>query len=78
MLNPEVFQELDTRWGPHTANRFVDGFNSQWERFNSCYWCPGTEAVYTFTCDWGGENSWWCPPLYLIPRLIRHAEGTRA
>ena len=25
-----------------------------------------------------GENNWWCPPLYLIPRLIRHGEVTRA
>ena len=78
MLNPEVFQELDTRWGPHTIDRFADGYNCQLDRFNSHYWSPGTEAVDTFTCDWGGENNWWCPPLYLIPRLIRHAEVTKA
>ena len=78
MLNPEVFQELDARWGPHTIVKFADGCNSQLERFNSHYWSPSTEAVDTFTCDWGGENNWWCPPLYLIPRLFRHAEGTRA
>ena len=78
MLNPEVFQELDTRWGPHTIDRFADGYNCQLDRFNSRYWSPGTEAVDTFTCDWGGENNWWCPPLYLIPRLIRHAEVTKA
>ena len=28
MLNPEVFQELDARWGPHTVDRFADGYNS--------------------------------------------------
>ena len=25
--------------------------------------------------DWGREeNNWWCPPLSLIPRVIRHAQ----
>ena len=78
MLNPEVFQELDARWGPHTVDRFADVYNAQIQRFNSRYWCPGTEAVDTFTCDWGEDNNWWCPPLYFIPRLIKHAEVTRA
>ena len=32
----------------------------------------------TFTCDWGGELNWWCPPPYLVPRLIRHAQVTGA
>ena len=78
MLNPEIFREIDARWGPHTVDRFADGYNRQLERFNSRYWSPGTEAVDTFTCDWGLDNNWWCPPLYLIPRLIRHAEATKA
>ena len=34
---------------------------------------PGSEAVDTFTVDWRGENNWWCPPIYLVPRLLRHA-----
>lgn len=34
-----------------------------------------------FTVNWSGENNWWCPPITLVPRLIRHtkvcgAEGT--
>ena len=78
MLNPIVFHELDIMWGPHTIDRFADVHNRQLERFNSRYWSPGTEAVDTFTCDWGNDNNWWCPPLYLIPRLIRHAEVTKA
>ena len=77
MLNPIVFHELDIMWGPHTIDRFADVHNRQLERFNSRYWSPGTEAVDTFTCDWGNDNNWWCPPLYLIPRLIRHAKVTK-
>ena len=78
MLNPAVFQELEVMWGPHTIDRFVDVHNRQLERFNSRYWSPGTEAVHAFACDWSNDNNWWWPPLYLIPRLIRHAEVAKA
>ena len=78
MLNPTVFKELDSRWGPHTIDRFADVHNHQLARFNSRYWYPGTEAVDTFTCNWGGENNWWCPPVHLVPRLLKHAEVTKA
>ena len=67
-LNPIIFKELDTRWGPHTVDRFADMHNYQLQRFNSRFWNPGSEAMDTFTCDWGGELNWWCPPPYLVPR----------
>ena len=31
-----------------------------------------------FTCDWHDEVNWWCPPPYLIPQTIKHAQCTRA
>ena len=37
MLNPLVFGELDALWGPHTVDRFADGYNSLIPRFNSRY-----------------------------------------
>lgn len=77
-INPIVFQELDFWWGPHTVDRFADHLNTQLLRFNSRYWCPGTEAVDTFTCNWGSEMNWICPPPCLIPRVIRHAQKTGA
>ena len=75
MLNPVVFKELDALWGPRTINRFADWCNTQLPRFDSRYWSPGVEAVDTFTSDWSSENNWWCPPLYLVPRLIQHAKA---
>ena len=78
MLNPVVFRELDSRWGPHTIDRFANWYNNQLPRFNARYWCPGAEAIDAFTCDWSCENNWWCPPLYLVPRLLRHAQLTKA
>ena len=71
-------QELDSQWDPHTVDRFADWCNNQTPRFNSRYYCPGAEAIDAFTCDWGCDNNWWCTPLYLIPRILRHAKLTKA
>ena len=78
MLNPAVFAWLDSLWGPHTIDRFASPRNTQVERFNSRFWTPGSEAVDAFTCNWGEDNNWWCPPVYLVPRVIRHAQNTNA
>ena len=75
MLNPEIFRSLDYVWGPHTVDRFASDHNTQLDRFNSRFWNPGCEAVDAFTVDWSGENNWWCPPVSLITRVIRHAES---
>ena len=75
MLNPAVFNWLDGLWGPHSIDRFANPINAQLERFNSRYCSPGSEAVDAFTCNWREENNWWCPPVYLIPRVIRHAQN---
>ena len=78
MLDPIIFAELDCDWGPHDVNRFADVHNKQLKRFNSRYWNPGSEAVDAFTCDWGNERNWLCPPTYLINRVIQHAKVTKA
>ena len=77
-LNLDIFAELDMAWGPHTVDRFADCNNCQVLRFNSKYWNPGTEAVDAFTVDWADENNWWCPPIALIPRVLRHASVCKA
>ena len=75
MLNPVVFSYF---WGPHTIDRFADPANVQLQLFNSRFWAPGSEAVDAFTCSWADENNWWFPPVYLIPRVIRHAQKSKA
>ena len=69
---------LDSTFGPHTVDRFASVYNAQLERFNSKYWNPGSEAVDAFIVDWGGENNWLCPPIGLIPRVLRHAQRCKA
>lgn len=75
MLNPEVFKQLDLVWGPHTVDRFANSSNNQVNRFNSRYWNPGSEAIDCFTVNWTGENNWWCPPIGIVLRVIKHASA---
>ena len=77
-LNPAVFSVLQQVWGPHTVDRFASCNNTQLPRFNSRHWSPSTEAIDAFTSHWGGENNWWCPPISLVPRVIRHAQACGA
>ena len=78
MLNPVVFADIEKLWGPHSVDRFASCHNRQVPRFNSRCWNPGAEAVDAFTVNWEGENNWWCPPIGLIPRVLRHAQVCRA
>lgn len=78
MLDPKEFASIDNLWGPHTIDRFADVYNRQTDRFNSRFWNPESEAVDAFTCDWGNDINWLCPPVYLINRVVQHARKTSA
>ena len=77
-MHPKLFRVLDSKWGPHTIDQFASYFNTQLPRFNSRFWNPGFEGVDAFTCNWHGENNWWCPPVYLVPKVLWHAQKTNA
>ena len=77
-LDHATFISIDLAWGPHTVDRFASHYNAQIPRFNSRFWSPGTEAVDAFTVDWHDDNNWLCPPVYLIPRSLRHAQNCHA
>ena len=77
-LDPIMFKMLDDLWGPHTVHRFATHYNAKLEHFNSRYACPGSEAVDSFTVNWGGENNWWCSPPCLVARVLEHAEVCKA
>ena len=72
-LDPVLFVILDAAWGPHSIDCFASEHNTQLIRFHSHFWCPGTEAVDTFTVCWQGETCWLVPPLHLVCRAIQHA-----
>ena len=77
-INATVFRQIDALWGPHTVDRLASYYNAQLPRFNTRFWNPNTEAVDTFTVNWSGEVNWCCPPVYLVPRVIRHAKNCKA
>lgn len=71
-LHPECFRMLDSRWGPHTFDRFATDRNALCARFCSAVWCPGTQGIDAFSFDWRNENNWANPPFVLIPKVIQH------
>ena len=44
-----IFQLLNSRWGPHTVDRFADEHNYLLPSFDSRFWNPVCEAMDTFT-----------------------------
>ena len=80
MLNPEIFHLLDAMWRPHTIDRFANMFNNQLVRFNLRFGTPPRKQwmllpVTGLVKITGGAQ---CPPLYLVPRVLRHAQNTKA
>ena len=63
---------VESRWGPHTVDRFANYYNTKLQRFNSRFLETGSEAVDAFTVDWRNENNYRCPPIYLVPRVLFH------
>ena len=72
-LSVPVFQLIESQWGPHTVDRFANSSNTKLPRFNSRFMDSGSEAVDAFTVNWERENNYFCPPIYLVPRLLFHA-----
>ena len=66
MINPALFAFLDRAWGPHKVDCSADQYNKQLPRFHSRFWCPGSEAVDTFTVNWVNDVCWLMPPLHLV------------
>ncbi|MCP3663685.1 MAG: hypothetical protein GY696_14550 [Gammaproteobacteria bacterium] len=73
-----IFAVIDQRFGPHSIDRFADHKNCQLSRFNSKYFVPGTAGVDAFAYDWSDDNNWLVPPLFLVPRVIKHLRESRA
>ena len=82
MVNSHIFQWIVQ--GPHTTDRFATHYNRQLPEGSTAD--SGTQtlinllflAVDVFTCSWSGKNNRLCPPIYLIPRVLRHAANSKA
>ena len=76
MINPYLFRFLEQKWDPHTVDSFAGEHKSQTPSVHSRFWCPGSEAIDTFTVNWGCEVCWLQPcPLSCHARASK-AQGT--
>ena len=46
--------------------------------FIRCFFQPGSSGVDSLAFDWGQENCWLVPPVYLIPRALMHFLNCRS
>ena len=77
-LHPDLFATLDILWGRHTIDRFSSYRTGQVPRFCSHFPNPDTKAIDAFSVAWLGENNWLFPPPYLLPKVLRHLEFSKA
>ena len=77
-VSKPFFQFVDNLWGPHTVDRFADNFNAKIMKFNSKYWCLGSNQVDAFSVNWARENNWIVPPISDITRVIKHLKVCKA
>ena len=71
-INGQNFVLINNRFGPFIVDRFADNINTKLPRFNSKFYCPGSECVNAFTANWRNETNWLCPPVALIGSVLRH------
>jgi hypothetical protein len=59
-LDPSVFHEMDTQFGPHTIDRFASALNTLFPRYNATWLDPSCEAVESLHLDdtqWREKNN---------------------
>jgi hypothetical protein len=75
-LNPEVFQLVEHRWGPHTIDWFATRQNTRLPRFAS--WAADEQATYVDALQNLGkpENGYANPPFSLIGKILQKIRKT--
>eukprot|EP00873_Tetraselmis_striata_P043005 jgi/Tetstr1/463269/TSEL_008194.t1 len=61
-LDPLLFAELESRFGPHSIDRFVaSALNTLLPRYNAAWLdptCEGVDSLHLPDADWRSENNW--------------------
>jgi len=71
-VSDDLFRDMQTRFGPHSVDRFADARNRRLHRFNSKYSEVGSEATDAFSQNWVRENNWLVPPPALLLKTVNH------
>eukprot|EP00873_Tetraselmis_striata_P019321 jgi/Tetstr1/439585/TSEL_028012.t1 len=82
-LDPLMFAELESRFGPHPIDRFASTLNTLLPRYNAAWLHPTCEAedsLHLPDADWRRENNWCNAPWPLLPDLMQklHQSGAAA
>eukprot|EP00873_Tetraselmis_striata_P038663 jgi/Tetstr1/458927/TSEL_000391.t1 len=80
-LDPLLFAEPESRFGPHSIDRFASALNTMLPRYNAAWLDPTCEAVDSLhlpDADWRRENNWCNAPWPLLPDLVQKPQQSGA
>ena len=77
-VSVELFEYLDSLWGPHEVDFFASENNNKLSAFYSRFWTVSSIGVDAFTVDWFGVNGWFVPPVNLISKVLKYMYQCRA
>ena len=78
ILDAELFQMIDDKWGPLQVDLFATRFSARLPRFYSWRPDPLGEATDAFIQDWSTSLGYANPPWCLIARVLQKAQAQEA
>ena len=77
MLNQEIFQALEMKWGPFNVDLFAARHNKQLKRFFSFRPNPEAETVDALAQPWTNFRPYVFPPFIVIGRCLQKIRQER-
>eukprot|EP00873_Tetraselmis_striata_P001327 jgi/Tetstr1/421591/TSEL_012535.t1 len=80
-LDPLLFAELESRFGPHSIDRFASALNTLLPRYNAAWLdptCKAVDSLHLPDADWRRENNWCNAPWPLLPDLVQKLQQSGA
>jgi hypothetical protein len=74
----QIFDYLNSLWGPFEVDWFASDSNNKVDKFYSRYWYVKCSGIDAFTEVWYGKKGWFCPPIYLVARVLAKIKEDKA
>ena len=71
-ISQQLFETVDSRWGPHDVDWFASDDNYKVPVFWSRFWNVRSSGVDAFTVSWHEANGLYVPPVCLISRVLKY------
>lgn len=78
MLHPQLFDMLNSRWGPHTADMFACPATAQLPCFFARDYHESAAGINALVADWALYNAYANPPFGLILPMLQHIRQCNA